>query len=152
MTNVFTPVAVGRVLQRLLVRQRIPVVLGVSVVRPSALVGIQNSSERRSNDNLLDTGSALLDRLQNASRTNDGGVKQLLLDIGYVEVERARGVNDSFKWRIRLDSLVESTLLRNVFHDREIKLVLAIAWVSFLDLIGLFLAADGGDDGMTVRL
>lgn len=61
-------------------------------------------------------------------------------------------MDDGLKWRIGLDCLVKSAFLRNILDNGEIKLVLAIAWVSFLDLVGLVLAADGRDNGVTGRL
>lgn len=147
-----TPITICRVLEGLLVRQRVPVTLRVRVIRPCALIRVDDGSKGRSNDDLLHRRSALFDGLQNASCANDSRVKQLLLDVGHVEVERACGVDDSLKWRIGLDCLIKSAFLRNILDNGEIKLVLAIAWVSFLDLVGLVLAAGGRDNGVTGRL
>lgn len=46
------------------------------------------------------------------------------LHVGDIEVERAGGMQHSFKGRIRHDSLVEGAFLCNVWHDGETQLAL----------------------------
>jgi len=59
-------------------------------------------------------------------------------------------VNDGLEGRVRDNSLVEGVLLRDVLDDGEVELVLAVLGVSLLDLVGLLLGADGGDDAVAV--
>ena len=73
-----------------------------------------------------------------------------LLDIGHVEVEGTRSVDDGLEGRIRDDGLVKGILLGNVFDNGEVELVFAVAGVCFCDLVGFFLGADGCDDAVAV--
>lgn len=52
--------------------------------------------------------------------------------------------------RITLDSLIESSLLGNVLHNSEVKFALWCIWMSFFDLIDLFLGSDRRDYGVSM--
>ena len=55
-------------------------------------------------------------------------------------------MDDGLEGRIRDDGLVKGILLGNVFDNGKIKLVRLVAGVSLLDLVGLGLGTNGGDD------
>ena len=55
-------------------------------------------------------------------------------------------MNNSLERRVRDDGLVESILLGNIFDNGEVKLVRLEAGVSLLNLVGLCLGANSGDD------
>lgn len=72
-----------------------------------------------------------------------------LLHVRHIEVERTGSVDYSLERRVRDDGFVESILLSNVFDDGKVKLVRVEAGVSLLDLVGLCLRANSGDDTVT---
>lgn len=59
--------------------------------------------------------------MEDASRAVDGRIQKVSLDIRHIEVERACGVNNSLKGRIRDNRLVEGTSLRDVRDNGEIE-------------------------------
>lgn len=85
----------------------------------------------------LDGRSAFLDRLENASRPDDGGVEQLLLDVCDVEMERGCRMDDGLEWWVRNDCLVKCAFLSDVFHYGKVELVLCGIRVSLSDLVRL---------------
>jgi hypothetical protein len=119
-------VAIRRILDGLLWCDGVPVVFAVRVLGPGPLEWVDNAGKRCGDDHALNARRALLDRLQNPCRPNDGGIEELFLHIGDVEMEWAGCVDDGLEWRIALDCFVEGVLLGDVFNDREVKLVLAI--------------------------
>lgn len=101
-------------------------------------------------------------------RSEDSGVKKVLLGVCDVEVELwnvehvdkksagfatywRRSVDDALKRRVRDHSFVECPFLSNVLDDSEVELVLAEIRVCLLDLVGLLLRANSCHYGVAAR-
>ena len=94
----------------------------------------------------------LLDCLQNSRGAYDGRVEQILLSVGDIEVEWRCRVYNRFERRIRLDSFIESSFFRDIFHYCKIQLVFWNIRVCILDLLHLLLGPNGGHDRMSMNL
>lgn len=67
-----------------------------------------------------------------------------------LEVEGGGSMQDDVKAR-GLDSLVKGTLLGYIGHDGCVELVFAKVGVGAVNVVGLFLGADCGDDRVATR-
>ena len=101
---------------------------------------------------MFDGWGIFLDCLQDARGSNDGRIQEVLFDLARlgIEVEGTRCVHDRLEWRVTLDGMLKSPLLRNILNDSKIKPFFWNVGVSILDFIGLFLRADGRDYGVTM--
>lgn len=70
------------------------------------LLRVDNGGERRSDDNPLHSRGVGLDRLQDSSRTLDGGVQEVLDGVLDIEVKRRCCVEDIVEWRVGFNSLL----------------------------------------------
>ena len=71
-------VSCRRVLESLFMGDGVPVGLGVGVIGPGSLAGVDDGSKAGGNDNTLDRRCTLLDRLQDTSGSDDSGIEKLL--------------------------------------------------------------------------
>lgn len=101
LTYLATPVHLGMV-QGLFPSDRVPVLFTID---RRMLLGVDNGGERRSDDDPLHSRGVGLDRLQDSSRSLDGGVQEVLNGVLDIEVERRCCVEDIVEWRVRFNSL-----------------------------------------------
>jgi hypothetical protein len=78
---------------------------------------VDNSSERRGDNNPLNFRSIFLNSLKDTDSTLDSGIKEVFLGVFNVEVERRGGVEDGFKWRRGFDRFVEGAGSGDVGND-----------------------------------
>ena len=133
---------------------------------------INDRSKRRGDDDSLDRRRTPLDGFQEPNSPIDSRIKQILLNIRGIEMERTRSVHDCFKRGVGNNSLVErytrssststnpllsfraenswsplhTIQLRNILHNHKIKSVFRRARVRVSDLLSLGLGAHGGYD------
>ena len=143
------PIARAGIPQRLLLRDRVPVLLAVRVANIIPLLGVQDGREGARDDDLLHAGRVLLDRLQHARRSNDRRVEQVLLGVCDVEVEGGGGMDHRLQ-AVDFHRLVEGALLRDVGHDAEIELRGGGLRVRIADFLGFFFGSHGGYYGVSM--
>ena len=102
-----------RVVQGLFPSHRVPVLFTID---RRVFVGVNNGGERRSDDNPLHSRGVGLDRLQDSSRSLDGGVQEILNRVLDIEMERGCCVEDIVEWRIRFNSLWFAVSHANMFY------------------------------------
>ena len=90
----------------------------------------------------------LLNRLKNTRRPYYCRVKEILLGIRCIKVERRCGVDDEFEGWLGLNCFIECTWLGNVLDDHEIELVLRYIWMGVEYFLALLGRANRGNDGV----
>ncbi|EPE07686.1 origin recognition complex subunit 6 [Ophiostoma piceae UAMH 11346] len=142
-------VAGARVLLGVLDRHRVPRLLSVQGARLLPVVIIEDGGKRRRDDDAADLRGILLDALEDARGANDGRVDEVLDGVGHAVVEGRGSVQDNLDAG-DLDRLVERVGLRELGNNLDLETVLAQLGVSLVDVGGLGLAADGGDNGVAL--
>lgn len=126
----------------------VPALLGEGVVRVEEVLLIQHAGEGARDNDPPDAGRGLLERLEDTRGADNGGVDQLRLGVGPVEVERRRGVQDDLEAR-RLDHLVKGGGLGDVGDDVDEQTRLGHGvGVGGQDVVGLGLGSHGGVYGV----
>lgn len=125
----------------------VEVLLGVDVSRAISIRGINDSSKRGSNDDMLDLRRKRLGSSQNRLGALDGGVKKVLNGISNAEMERRGGVNNVIDSR-SLDSLVKGIGCRDIWHDDEREL--RVGRVETFEILSLIFGANGRDNSVSL--
>lgn len=73
-----------------------------------------------------------------------------LLYVLCIKVERTGRVDDCLEWWIRLDCLIESPRLRDIFHNHIVELGLLGIRMRLLDFVELGLAANSRDNRVSI--
>ena len=122
------------------------------MVRPLAFARVHDGSKRRRDDNMFDRGSIFLDGFEDTSRSYDGRIKQVFLDIRSIEMKWGGGVYDCLKGWIRFHRIIKSALLRDILNYDEVEVALRGFWVRLFDLVGFLLRAYSRNDRVTASV
>lgn len=123
-------------------------VRGVSRYR---FLKVHDRSKGGGNDDSFDGGSPSLDRSKNFRCSHDGGINHVPLSVCCVIMKGASRVYYSFKWRFRLNSLVEGSRTRHVLNY-SVREVIGKLGKAFQAFSPLHIAAYSGHDGMAASL